>query len=255
MKIDWNQIYAAIWRQKKGQLRPVIHIDPVSLGSLVGINHQKSELVKNTERLINGKPANNVLLWGARGTGKSSLIKAVLNDYKSRGLRLIEVNKDDLHSLPEIVDDIRELSQHFIIYCDDFSFEANDTAYVGLKSVLEGSIEQAPSNVLLYATSNRRHLMPEYMQDNQDTKLVVGELHFSDAVEEKIALSDRFGLCLSFYSVNLQEYLHIVDSYFPNYTGDRKILHEAAKLFSRTKASRSGRTAKQFYNYYSEQDN
>jgi len=254
MKIDWNQIFAAIWRQKKEQLRPVIHIDPVSLDSLVGIDHQKSELIKNTERLMDAKPANNVLLWGARGTGKSSLIKAVLNDYKSRGLRLIEVNKDDLHSLPEIVDDIRELPQYFIIYCDDFSFEANDTAYVGLKSVLEGSIEQAPRNVLLYATSNRRHLMPEYMQDNKDTKVVGGELHFSDAVEEKIALSDRFGLCLSFYSVNLRDYLNIVDSYFPNYKGDRKILHEAAKLFSMTKASRSGRTAKQFYNYYSEQD-
>jgi len=254
MKIDWNQIFAAIWRPKKEQLRPVIHVDPVSLDSLVGIDHQKSELIKNTERLMNAKPANNVLLWGARGTGKSSLIKAVLNDYKSRGLRLIEVNKDDLHSLPEIVDDIRELPQYFIIYCDDFSFESNDTTYVGLKSVLEGSIEQAPRNVLLYATSNRRHLMPEYMQDNKDTKVVGGELHFSDAVEEKIALSDRFGLCLSFYSVNLRDYLNIVDSYFPNYKGDRKILHEAAKLFSMTKASRSGRTAKQFYNYYSEQD-
>jgi len=254
MKIDWNQIFAAIWRQNKTLLKPVIHIDSVSLDSLVGIDHQKSELIKNTERLIGQKPANNVLLWGARGTGKSSLVKAILNQYKSQNLRLIEVNKNDLHSLPDIVDEIRDLPQSFIIYCDDLSFEANDTAYIGLKSVLEGSIEQPPKNILLYATSNRRHLMPEYMKDNQQTKLVDGELHFSDAVEDKIALSDRFGLCLSFYQVNLKEYLNIVDSYFPNFKGNRKTLHQAAKLFSMTKASRSGRTAKQFYNYYSEQD-
>jgi len=252
MKIDWNQIYAAIWRQNKTLLKPVIHIDSISLDSLVGIDHQKRELINNTERFIGQKPANNVLLWGARGTGKSSLVKAVLNEYKSRNLRLIEVNKNDLHSLPDIVDDVRELPQSFIIYCDDFSFDANDTAYVGLKSVLEGSIEQPPKNILLYATSNRRHLIPEYMKDNLETKLTEGELHFSDAVEEKIALSDRFGLCLSFYQVNLIEYLKIVDSYFPNLKGDRKVLHAAAKLFSMAKASRSGRTAKQFYNAYSE---
>lgn len=252
MNIDWNQVDAAIWRQQTGTLRAVKAIDPVTLTALVGIDRQKSELVKNTERFIARKPANNALLWGARGTGKSSLIKAILNAYKTDGLRLIEVFKSDLHNLPYIVDEIRELPQRFIIYCDDFSFDANENSYMVLKTVLEGSIEQPPENVLLYATSNRRHLLPEYMKDNLDAKLVDGELHYSDAVEEKISLSDRFGLWLSFYQTNMDGYLAIVDNYFPDFQGDRNALHEAAKMFAMSRASKSGRTAKQFYNYYSE---
>ena len=254
MSIDWQQVHAAIWRQQRQELRTVTAIDPINLHDLVGIERQIDELRRNTERFIAGQPANNALLWGARGTGKSSLVKALLNQYKSAGLRLIQVYKEDLQHLPEIVDEIRELPQWFIIYCDDFSFEINETSYVGLKTVLEGSIEQPPANVLIYATSNRRHLLPETMQDNLDSKVIDGELHYSDAIEEKISLSDRFGLWLSFYQPNLEGYLRIVDSYFPDYPGDRQELHEAARMFSMARASRSGRTAKQFYNYYSEQE-
>lgn len=250
MKVNWQDFPAAVWRQYKQQLHPVQTIDPIRLDALIGIAAQKQQLINNTERFLTRQPANNALLWGARGTGKSSLIKALLNQYRSEGLRLIEVNRNALCMLPEIVDDIRELEYRFIIFLDDFSFEENDSSYIALKSVLEGSIEQAPENVLIYATSNRRHLLPEYMHDNLDSRMIEGELHFSDAVEERISLSDRFGLWLSFYQSNLAGYLQIVDSYFPDYQGDKGSLHEAAKLFALARASRSGRTAKQFFNYY-----
>ncbi len=254
MSINWNETYAAIWRQQKQRLRPVTAMDPVSLDSLIGIDRQKNELIKNTENFISGRPHNNALLWGARGTGKSSLIKAILNKYKDHNLRLIEIFKNDLHNLLDIVDDIRDLPQRFIIYCDDFSFEENETTYMILKTILDGSIELPPDNIILYATSNRRHLMPEYMKDNLDSKVVNGELHYSDAIEEKISLSDRFGLWLSFHPKNIEEYLKVVDSYFPEYDGDKEKLYEAAKLFAATRASKSGRTAQQFYNYYSAQE-
>lgn len=253
MTINWIEVDAAVWRQGKGQLHSVTEIDLISLESLVGIDQQISQLQINTKRLIDNKPANNALLWGARGTGKSSLVKAMLNEYKAHGLRLIEIYKNDLHNLPDIVDEIRSLQFKFIIFCDDFSFEENENTYVVLKTILEGSIEPPPKNVLLYVTSNRRHLMPEHMKDNLDTKIVNGELHYSDAVEEKISLSDRFGLWISFYPTSIEEYLKIVDSYFPNYSGNRSELHKAAKLFAHQRASKSGRTAKQFYNFYSEQ--
>lgn len=252
MNIDWNLTHAAVWRPRKEYLRPVRHIDPVRIDDLLGIDRQKAQLQRNTERLLAGLPANNALLWGSRGTGKSSLIKALLNAYHPRGLRLIQVDKDDLVNLPEIVDDIRELPQRFIVFCDDLSFESGEPAYKALKSVLEGSIEVPPANVLIYATSNRRHLLPEYLQDNQSAKLVGTEIHFGEAVEERISLSDRFGLCLSFYPVDQDEYLAIVDSYFADYHGDRAALHEAAKQFALLRGGRSGRVAKQFYNEYVE---
>lgn len=254
MNIDWNDTIAAVWRQQKSTLRPVNSVDPITLDALIGIDRQKKELVNNTERFLKKMPANNALLWGARGTGKSSLIKALLNQYHPEGLRLVEVFKNDLRNLPEIVDELRDRPQRFIIYCDDFSFESNDDSYVALKTVLEGSIELPPENVLLYATSNRRHLMPEYMKDNLASEIVDGELHYSDAIEEKISLSDRFGLWLSFYQPDQQGFLNIVDSYFPDYPGDRETLHEAAKVFAASRASKSGRTARQFYNYYSKKD-
>lgn len=254
MNIDWAKTSAAIWRQQKGYLRPVVMLDPIALDDLVGIERQKKELVRNTLKFIQGKPCNNVLLWGSRGTGKSSIVKAVLNEYHSQGLRLIEVFKHDLANLPEIVDEIRELPQRFIIYCDDFSFDESESTYTALKTVLDGSIEQPPENVILYATSNRRHLMPEYNSDNEGAKLVNGELHYSDAVEEKISLSDRFGLSLAFHPQSMAAYLEIVDSYFPDFQGDRDVLHQAAKLFSMGRATKSGRTAKHFYNYYSSED-
>ncbi|MGR8935744.1 MAG: ATP-binding protein [Gammaproteobacteria bacterium] len=253
MSIDWQTTHAAVWRQQRAYLRAVQALDTVRLHALVNIDEQKRELCRNTERFLNGLPANNALLWGARGTGKSSLVKALLNEYHDRGLRLIQVDKEDLHNLPEIVDDIRELPQRFIVFCDDLSFESGESGYKALKSVLEGGIEVPPQNVLIYATSNRRHLLPEYMRDNLDTKPVDGELHYADAIEEKISLSDRFGLWLSFYPSSQDGYLRIVDSYFPNYP-DREHLHLAAKRFALARGSRSGRTAKQFYLYFSGED-
>lgn len=250
--IDWNTTYAAIWRQRKQYLRPVKQIDPVRLEQLLGIDSQKQQLTSNTERFLSGLPANNALLWGARGTGKSSLVKALLNAYKHRGLRIVEVDKQDLVYLPEIVDDIRDQPQRFVVYCDDLSFESGDTLYKPLKSVLEGSIELPPENVLFYATSNRRHLLPERMQDNLDTLLVDGEVHYSDAIEEKISLSDRFGLRLAFYPQHTDTYLDIVDSYFADYPGDRVQLHKAALDFAHQNAAKNGRTAKQFYNAFAD---
>ena len=254
MTIDWKNTHAAVWRHNKKTLRSIKDIDPIQLVELINIDRQKKALTENTKRFINKLPANNVLLWGARGTGKSSLIKAVLNEYKKDGLRLIEVFKRDLHHLPDIVDEIRDLPYQFIIYCDDFSFEADDHSYSALKTVLEGSIEARPDNILIYATSNRRHLMPQTMKDNLDSKVIDGELHLSDAIEEKISLSDRFGLWLSFHPISMDEYLQIVDSYFSDYKGNRDELYKAAKDFSISRASRSGRTAKQFFNYFSQSD-
>ncbi len=252
MAFDWSKTYAAIWRQRKEYLRPVKNIDPIRLADLIGIDQQKQQMIENTERFLAHQPANNVLLWGARGTGKSSLVKAVFNAYVEQGLRLIEVDKDDLVSLPEIVDEIRGQSQKFIIYCDDLSFAEEERTYKHLKSVLEGSIEVAPANVKIYATSNRRHLLPEKMQDNLGTKVINGEIHYTDAVEEQISLSDRFGLWLAFYPGNMEQYFQIVDSLFVDYQGERETLHAAARLFALSRASHSGRTARQFFNSYVE---
>src|SRR3569623_1458171 len=254
MHIDWNNIHAAIWRPRKQYLRPVRHADPVRLDDLVGIEQQKEQLARNTQRVLDGLPANNALLGGARGTGKSSLIKAILNRYAESGLRLIEVDKHDLIDLPEIVDEIRALPQRFIVFCDALSFEAGEPSYKALKSVLEESIELPPDNVLIYATSNRRHLLPEYMEDNQSARLAGTEIHFDEAVEEKISHSDRIGLRRSFYHVDQAEYLAIVDSYFTNYRGDRAAIQQAAKQFALLRGGRSGRVAKQFYNEYVEPD-
>ena len=251
MHIDWHTTRAAIWRPNKAYLRPVRNTDPILLDDLVGIDEQKTQLQSNTERFLDGLPANNALLWGARGTGKSSLIKALLNAYHQRGLRLIQVDKHDLVNLPEIVDDIRDLSQRFIVFCDDLSFEAGEPGYKALKSVLEGSVELPPDNVRIYATSNRRHLLPEYMEENRGARRVGDEIHFPESIEEKISLSDRFGLWLSFYPINQDQYLAIVDSYFGDYRGNRDELHTAAKQFALARGGRSGRVAKQFYNAYS----
>ncbi|HEY3487985.1 MAG TPA: ATP-binding protein [Gammaproteobacteria bacterium] len=251
-KLDWNKTYAAIWRSRRNYLRPVKHVDPVRLEQLVGIDAQKERMITNTRRFLQGKPANNAILWGARGTGKSSLVKALLNAYQQEGLRLIQVDKEDLVDLPEIVDGIRELKYRFIIYCDDISFEANESGYKALKSAIEGSVEQPPENVLIYATSNRRHLLPEYMHENLEAKLVEGEIHHGDALEEKISLSERFGLWIGFYQMDIDQYLAVVDSYFPQYEGSRAELHAAATEFARLRGAHSGRTAKQFFNSFSD---
>ncbi|WP_345994065.1 ATP-binding protein [Sulfurimonas sp. HSL-1716] len=249
--MDWKNCYGAIWRAKKEYLKPVKNIDGITFDDLVGIERQKKEIIRNTERFLDDLPSNNVLLWGARGTGKSSLIKAVLNEYGTRGLRIIEIDRDDLDDLIEIADLIRNLPYKFIVFCDDLSFEEGEKGYKGLKRILEGSIEAPPENVKIYATSNRRHLITEYQRDNEGTVIGNnGELHYSDSVEEKISLSDRFGLWLSFYHGTQAEYLKVVDSYFKEYEGDREILHAEALRFAQVRASKSARTAKQFYNSY-----
>jgi predicted AAA+ superfamily ATPase len=249
--IKWKKNYAAIYRVKKEFLKPVKYLDDISLDDLVGIEKQKESIIINTERFLSGLPSNNVLLWGARGTGKSSLIKAILNEYKDKGLRLIEIDRDDLDDLIEISDLIREKPYKFIIFCDDLSFEEGEKGYKGLKRILEGSIEAPPLNIKIYATSNRRHLITEYHSDNEGTKVGNnGEIHYGDSVEEKISLSDRFGLWLSFYHGDQNAYLEVIDSYFKNYNVNKDELHKEALRFAQQRASKSARTAKQFFNTY-----
>lgn len=248
--IDWKESVAAIWRSKQQRLRPVKRLDAISFDAVLGVERQKQALVENTERFLHGLPANNALLWGSRGTGKSSLIKALLNEYSGKGLRLIQVDKDDLLDLPEIVDEIETLPQRFILFCDDLSFDEGDASYKALKSILEGSIERPPENILIYATSNRRHLMPEYMSDNEGSHVHETELHFAEAIEEKISLSDRFGLWLSFYAINQDQYLKIVDYMFGR-VSDTVALHHEAIRFALAKGGRSGRAAQQFYKAFS----
>ncbi len=250
MSIDWNTILAAIWRHQSGRLRPVRELDPIRLDDLVGIDTQKGRLVQNTVAFLERRPAHNVLLWGARGTGKSSLVKAVLNEFHPRGLRVVQVDRDDLLVLPEIVDELREQPQRFIIFCDDFTFEAGEGNYKALKTVLDGSIEVPPENILIYATSNRRHLLPEFMSENRESRVVGEELHLADSLEEKIALSDRFGLWLSFHPVNQETYLRMVESHLPEFAGDREELHRAALRFAQARGVRSGRTAGHFARHY-----
>lgn len=254
MSVDWQTVPAAVWRPKQGRLRAVKRTDAISFDALLGIDRQKVAFRANLEQFLNGGPANNVLLWGSRGTGKSSLVKAALNEYRGQGLRVLEIDKDDLSDLPDIVDELRDLPQRFLVFCDDLSFEAGETAYKHLKSVLEGSIELPPENILICATSNRRHLISEQKADNQEVEIVDGELHYGDRVEETLSLSDRFGLWLSFYPNTLDQYLAIVDELF---NGDvaaggvsRNELHLAAKQFAIARASRSGRTARQFQIQY-----
>lgn len=248
--IDWSLSYAAVFRRSSGGLRAVSDVDFVDIGDLVGMERQKEQLLGNTQNFMDGKDANHVILWGARGCGKSSLVKAVFTKFHKSGLRLIELRSDELEFIIDIIDSIRNSRYKFIIYCDDLSFEAGDLSYKFLKPILEGSIEKAPKNVLIYVTSNRRHLISELKSDNEGVSVTSDEIHYSDAVEEKIALSDRFGLWISFYQGNFTEYLKIVDFYFKDYEGDRRELYELAKNFSYARASRSGRTAKQFYLSY-----
>ena len=248
--IDWNTTAAAIYRRKFGALKGVIDVDFTQLEGLIGIEKQKEELVENTRNFLEGESANHAILWGARGCGKSSLVKAVFTKFYLEGLRLIELKNDELEMIPEIIYEIRDSSFKFIVFCDDLSFETGDRSYKFLKPVLEGSIEKAPKNVLVYATSNRRHLISELKSDNEGARVGETELHYSDAVEEKIALSDRFGLWLSFYQGSFADYLKIVDFYFKDFVGDRAMLHELAKQYAQLRASRSGRTARQFYLSY-----
>jgi predicted AAA+ superfamily ATPase len=249
--LQWDGAIAFRWRSKNGRgwLQPVAHPHRVRLADLCGIDQQKQIVERNTRQFVEGKPANNVLLTGARGTGKSSLVKAVLNKFASRGLRLIEVDKQHLGDLPDIVELVYDRPERFLLFCDDLSFSAEEPGYPSLKAILDGSIASNSENLLVYATSNRRHLMPEYMAENELTKHVGGEVHPDESVEEKVSLSERFGVWLSFYPFDQDEYLAVVDHWIQVLSGgtaDGEALHRAALNWALGRGSRSGRVAWQF---------
>ncbi len=253
---DWAASIAFRYRKRGGSgvIEPVRHVAPIRLVSLVEVEPQKERLLRNTEQFVAGFGANNVLLTGARGTGKSSLIKAVLNEFSPRGLRLIEVDKTDLVDLPDIVDLVAERPERFIVFCDDLSFDEGEPGYKALKSILDGSVSQSSDNVLIYATSNRRHLLPEYMKENLSYKhLENGEVHPGEVVEEKISLSERFGLWVSFYPFSQDEYLAIVAQWLRGFAvSDEAIAlaRQESLVWALERGSRSGRVAFQFAKDY-----
>ena len=252
---DWKAASAWRWRKRgaKGYLQPILQPHRIRLDDLCGIDAQKRLVEQNTRQFVQGLPANNVLLTGARGTGKSSLVKALLNKYAPRALRLIEVEKHDLLDLSDIVDQVGSRPERFILYCDDLSFEADDPGYKALKVVLDGSIAAASENVLIYATSNRRHLMPEYMHENLEYRHVEEEIHPGETVEEKISLSERFGLWVSFYSFDQDDYLEIAAHWVRHFAPQAPIdeaLRKEAVQWALARGSRSGRVAWQFARDY-----
>ncbi|MEX2523932.1 MAG: ATP-binding protein [Gammaproteobacteria bacterium] len=240
------------WRYhgRRRGLEPIRHISPVRLDDLQCVDRQKSRLEQNTRQFLAELPANNALLWGPRGTGKSSLIKAVFNAFQKQHLNLIEVDRDHLRDLPCLCDSLYEQSGRFLLFCDDLSFEADDPAYKALKVIMDGSMSQPPENVLIYATSNRRHLIPEYMQENRDSAMVDGELHLSESLEEKLSLSERFGLWLSFHPFTQDQYLQIVHYWLEKLGAvplqDQESLDKAALKWALEHGSRSGRSANLF---------
>jgi predicted AAA+ superfamily ATPase len=249
---DWTAAIAFRYRRRgaSGVIEPIRHVAPIRLASLVEVGAQKERLLRNTEQFVAGRGANNVLLTGARGTGKSSLIKACLNEFADRGLRLIEVDKSDLIDLPDIVDLVAERPERFIVFCDDLSFDEGEPGYKALKSILDGSVSQASDNVLIYATSNRRHLLPEYMKENLTYQhLENGEVHPGEVVEEKISLSERFGLWVSFYPFSQDEYLAIVAQWLRGFGVAEPAIAAARQeslVWALERGSRSGRVAFQF---------
>jgi len=250
-EIDWHKTQAARWRHNsgRGQLEAVVHPHQLRLADIRCIDDQKQEIDRNTRQFLAGAPANNVLLWGSRGAGKSSLIKALLHSYAKQHLRLIEVDRTDLAALPDIVAQLPEQPWRFIIYCDALSFEAGDASYKTLKAMLDGSIAAAPEHVLIYATSNRRHLLPERMEDNQEARLIGTEIHHGEAVEEKISLSERFGVWLSFHPFTQDEYLTIAFHWLKRLKADIRESDQVrleALRWALQRGSRSGRVAYQF---------
>jgi predicted AAA+ superfamily ATPase len=254
---DWS--VAVAWRYRKrssghGALEPVRHVGAMRLSDLQEIDGQKDKIQRNTLQFVQGLPANNVLLTGARGTGKSSLVRACLNEYAPQGLRLIEVDKSDLVDLPDIVDVVADRPERFIVFCDDLSFEDGEPGYKALKSILDGSVSAASPNVLIYATSNRRHLLPEYMKENLTyTHTAEGEVHPGEVVEEKISLSERFGLWVSFYPFSQDEYLTIVAQWLSSFgvvPKDIEASRPLALVWALERGSRSGRVAYQFARDY-----
>lgn len=234
-------------------LQAIQHPHQIQLDDLLHIDRQKKEIVANTERFIAGHPCNHALLWGSRGTGKSSLIKALLTEYAAHGLRVVEVDKTDLTELHKVIAPLYSRDEKFILYCDDLSFEANESGYKALKAALDGSVSRSPDNVLVYATSNRRHLLPEDAAENMTTQLVNTELHHGESIEEKISLSERFGLWLAFHPLNQKQYLGVVHHWMKKLgiqDNDAAEMEKAALRFALLRGSRSGRVARQFVNQW-----
>lgn len=257
--VDWSHALAARWVRegRSGYLLPLDVSLDMRLSDLIGVDLQRDQLGRNTRQFLDGLPANHALLWGSRGTGKSSLVRALLAEYADAGLRLIEIERDHLGDLPRVVEQLQKLPQRFVLFCDDLSFESGEGDYRVLKSVLDGSLEQAPDNVLLYATSNRRHLVPEKESDNANWQNVDGELHPSEAVEDKIALSDRFGLWLSFYPFTQDHYLNVVEHWITQLARKAGLgwqrdeeLEKAAVRWATGRGNRNGRCAYQFARYW-----
>lgn len=253
--IDWERCLAARWHRdgRSGFLQPLEVSLDLDLDDLIGVDPQRDTLARNTRQFVDGLPANHALLWGARGTGKSSLVRALLAAHAGEGLRLVEIERDYLADLPRVVVLLAGLPQRFVLFCDDLSFEAGEGDYRVLKSVLDGSLERAPDNVLLYATSNRRHLVPEKQSDNENWKMVDGELHPNEAVEDKIALSDRFGLWLSFYPFTQEHFLAVVRHWISSLAATAGLewawdetLEKEAIRWALGRGNRNGRCAYQF---------
>ena len=257
--VDWATCYAANWRRHSfsGYLEPVKVTDTTTLDELLGVEEQKKVMTSNTLQFLAGLPANNALMWGSRGTGKSSLVKALLNEYSSRGLRVIQIEKEDLIYLSEIFNAVEDQPYRFILLCDDLTFEVGELSYKMLKSALDGSVYSPPENVLIYVTSNRRHLLPEYETDHLGGKFVNGEMQQSEAMEEKVSLSDRFGLWVAFYAFSQDRYLDAVRLAIAREARERKVdipmtkdLEIEAIKWSHDKSKRCGRTAYQFSKNY-----
>ncbi len=254
-KLDWSTCHAANWHRSpfSGRLEPVPEIEAIHLDDLLGIEAQKQAVEANTRQFLAGLPANNALLWGTRGTGKSSLVRALLHAYAGKGLRIIQVDKDDLVSLPAIVEELKAQPYHFLVFSDDLSFEAGDPSYKVLKSALDGSVYALPANVLIYVTSNRRHLVSEFESDNRGAMMVEGEVHHGEAVEEKISLSGRFGLWVAFHPFSQDRYVEVVRQWVARLAERAGVdtpwsvdAEAEAILWSQKKGDRSGRIAWQF---------
>ncbi|WP_277057023.1 ATP-binding protein [Trichlorobacter lovleyi] len=257
--IDWTETHAANWRRRGngGYLDPVPEIEAFHLDDLLGIDEQKRTVEENTRQFLAGLPANNTLLWGTRGTGKSSLVRALLHSYAPQGLRVIQVDKDDLIHLPAIVDEIKRQPYRFILFSDDVSFETGESSYKMLKSALDGSVYAPPENVLIYVTSNRRHLLPEYESDNRGAMLVNNEIHHGETVEEKISLSGRFGLWIGFHPFSQDQFLEVARQWVERLCQRNgstlrwnEEARQAAILWGRQKGDHSGRIALQFANQW-----